>query len=233
MKEILFIVNGLGLGNSTRCEAIIQGVVSRGALVDVLTSNNGVYFFKNRNYVSNVFEFHGFYYGRKGDALSVWRTILAIPHFALIFIKNVKLLRDLLRNKKYSAIVIDSDYTLFWIKKWVKIPVFALNNSDIIVAACSGVPTLPREVRMQYLVEVCDQWFHSKVPDLVLSPSIRPYPSDEKGRFKHFSPFIRSGLTVRPGGEPVNQHAGHAERFSIRDQCKVFETAQPSGGGND
>ncbi|MBK8574349.1 MAG: hypothetical protein IPN90_01265 [Elusimicrobia bacterium] len=204
MKKILFIVNGLGLGNSTRCESIMQCVVSKGAVVDILTSNNGVYFFKNRGYPSHVYEFHGFYYGRKGDALSIWRTIMAIPHFAWIFLKNVKLLRNLLRTNNYSALVIDSDYTLFWLKKWIAIPVFAINNADVVVGACSVMPVLPSEIRMQYFVEVCDHWFHSNVPDVVLSPSILPFSSHENGRIKHFPPFIRSGLAVRPGGAQLN-----------------------------
>jgi uncharacterized protein (TIGR00661 family) len=198
MKKILFIVNGLGLGNSTRCEAILEELVAQGNRVDILTSNNGVYFFKGSCFPFNIFEFRGFYYGRKNGKLSVWRTLLAIPHFVLILVRNVKILKNLLLKNNYSAIVIDSDYTLFWLKKWIKIPIFAINNADIVVNECNALPAFPNEVRMQYFIEVCDHWFHTKIPDVVLSPSLRLFAREENRRIKHFAPFVRKGLEVRP-----------------------------------
>ena len=41
MKKILFIVNGLGLGNSTRCESIIESLIFKGKTIDIITSGNG------------------------------------------------------------------------------------------------------------------------------------------------------------------------------------------------
>ena len=39
--RILCLVNGLGLGNSTRCHAIIQRLVEFGVEVQVVTSETG------------------------------------------------------------------------------------------------------------------------------------------------------------------------------------------------
>lgn len=123
---------------------------------------------------------------------------MAIPHFAWICLKNVRLLAKLLRTNNYTAIVIDSDYTMFWLKKRTKTPIFAVNNADMVVAECRRLHSLPKEIRMQYLIERCDHWFHSKVPNKVLSPCLSNGTRDGAGPWIHFAPFIRSGLMVRP-----------------------------------
>jgi len=41
-ERVLFLVNGLGLGNSTRCHAVIERLLERGALVTIATSGNGL-----------------------------------------------------------------------------------------------------------------------------------------------------------------------------------------------
>jgi len=196
MKQILFIVNGLGLGNSTRSDSIIQALISRGYRIDVLTSGNGIDYFNHIDQISNLYQFRSFYYGSSDGKLSIWRTILAIPNFILIFISNILYLKNLVQKKNYKAIVIDSDYTLLWLKRGIKIPIIALNNADIVVEECNKLSTLPKEIKMQYWLERCDNWFHQKVPDLVISPAI--LNKKMKGKLKHFAPFVRSGLDVRP-----------------------------------
>ena len=84
MLKLLFIVNGLGLGNSTRCDAIITRLIKRGLDIDVLTSGNGLQYFKERPDISNLFEFESFYYASKHGELSGWRTILSLPNFLRI-----------------------------------------------------------------------------------------------------------------------------------------------------
>ncbi|MBI2339901.1 MAG: hypothetical protein HYU99_06005 [Deltaproteobacteria bacterium] len=196
-KKILFIVNGLGLGNSTRCDSIIQPLVKRGCIIDVLTSGNGVQYFRECPYVPNIHELRSLYYGSKGGKLSVWKTLLAIPDFFKIFISNIKFVKNLIGQNGYRAVVIDSDYTLLWLKRSLRIPIIALNNADIVIQECRKLPSLPRSIRMQYLIEKCDGWFHRKVPHLVLSPALLPQ-NDNGGPVKHFAPFIREGFQPRP-----------------------------------
>ena len=45
MKKILFIVNGLGMGNATRCHSIIEILDEHDYLTDVVTSGNGLEYF--------------------------------------------------------------------------------------------------------------------------------------------------------------------------------------------
>ena len=196
-KKILFIVNGLGLGNSTRCDSIIQPLVKRGYGIDVLTSGNGVQYFRQCPYVSNIHELRSLYYGSKNGKLSVWKTFLAVPDFFKIFISNINFVKILIVQNKYRAVVIDSDYTLLWLKRSLRIPIIALNNADVVIQECKKLPSLPKSIQMQYLIEKCDSWFHQKVPHLVLSPALLPQ-NDNGGPVRHFAPFIREGFQPRP-----------------------------------
>ena len=73
MREprILMLVNGLGLGNSTRCHAIIQRLQEEGAHVEVVTSGNGLWYFEGRPEVSVLHEIESLYYGKKKGKLSI------------------------------------------------------------------------------------------------------------------------------------------------------------------
>jgi UDP:flavonoid glycosyltransferase YjiC (YdhE family) len=196
-KKILFIVNGLGLGNSTRCDSIAQRLARNGCEIDVMTSGNGLLYFRGCSYVANVVELRSVYYGSKHGKLSMWNTLFAIPDLLMILKANVNRLKALLANNSYAALVIDSDYMVWWLKKAIRIPIIALNNADIVIQECNKLPVLPKAIRMQYVVERCDGWFHRTVPQLVLSPSILKQ-DDGPGKVKHFAPFIREGLVVRP-----------------------------------
>jgi uncharacterized protein (TIGR00661 family) len=197
MKKLLFIVNGLGMGNSTRCESIIERLIDKKIDIEILTSGNGLLYFKERDYVSKLHEFRSLYYGSKNGQLSIWLTMFAIPNFISIFFYNVKFLRNLLRATDYSGIVIDSDYTLAWLRPWVRVPVFALNNADVVVKECRKLTEIPREIRMQHLIEKSDAWYHRAIPDTVLSPTIESRKSANPKTLKHFPPFVRQGLNVR------------------------------------
>lgn len=194
--RVLFIVNGLGLGNSTRCDSIARRLAGNGCEIDVMTSGNGMFYFQDCGYVSNIIELRSVYYGSKHGKLSVWSTLFAIPDLLRILKANVDRLRSLLEDRSYSAVVIDSDYMVWWLRKSIRVPIIALNNADIVIRECQNLPALPKAIRMQYFVEKCDCWFHRTVPQIVLSPSILKQ-DDGPGAVRHFAPFIREGLEVR------------------------------------
>ena len=53
-KKILFLINGLGLGNSTRCFAIIERLKLLNAEISVITSGNGKWFFSDKEEIENL-----------------------------------------------------------------------------------------------------------------------------------------------------------------------------------
>lgn len=199
MKKLLFLVSGLGMGNAIRCDSIIQRLAADNFHVDVATSDNGLTYFQHCPHVSRMYEVESLYYGKSpSGTLSVWRTWWALPDFFRIFLKNVRRLAGLLAADAYSAVVIDSDYTVLGLQGRITIPVIAVNHADVIVGECRKLPEIPRAIRTQYLIERCDAWFHRTVPDVVLSPSM--LPRRDEAPIKHVPLFVREGLEVRPPG---------------------------------
>jgi len=193
MKKILFIINGLGMGNSTRCDSIIQKIQSRKLEVDIITSGNGIEYFKKRNYINEKYNFKSFNYAKAKDGkISVLSSFLTIPFYFILLLKNVLLLNKILKENAYNAIVIDSDYSLLFLKWKITIPVFALNNASVIVDECSARNYIPQSIKSQLIIEKLDNFFHKKIPDYVICPSMKKNKNTPKNI--NFSPFVREKL---------------------------------------
>ena len=80
--RILFLVNGLGLGNSTRCHAVMQRLLRRGAEIQIVTSGNGLWYFRSMPELAQLHEVESLYYGVKDGRISIARTLTAIGDFA-------------------------------------------------------------------------------------------------------------------------------------------------------
>ena len=74
-KKILFLINGLGLGNSTRCSAIIDRLIFKKCEVSVITSGNGEWFFKNKIFIKNLYIIDEIKYGSKNNKLNIFETL--------------------------------------------------------------------------------------------------------------------------------------------------------------
>ncbi len=192
-QRLLFIVNGLGLGNSTRCEAIIEQLSSNKFEIDVMTSGNGLRYFAQKPYLRNLRELSPLQYGQgRHGQLSVLSTLRAWPQLLKSLRVNVRHIESLIQTERYSAIIIDSDYTAGFLIWRLKIPVIALNNANVILQECRQNVTLPAAVLPQYFIETLDFLFHCTIPDLVLSPSLEKRQS--RKNIKQLAPFIRRDL---------------------------------------
>src|SRR6185503_11809790 len=74
----LFLVNGLGMGNSTRCFAIMEHLHDRGASIHVLTSGNGLEFFQDKKQVTSLSPMASFYYAVSHGRISAWHTVASL-----------------------------------------------------------------------------------------------------------------------------------------------------------
>lgn len=202
MQRFLYIVNGLGMGNSTRCHSIIQHHSPMLYDVDILTSGNGILYFQNVNRIGQVEVFESLTYAKdqNGD-LSIFGSILRLPKLAVRYARNVRKLRKVIRKGDYSAIIIDSDYSAYFVKKFAGIPIIAINNADMVVAECKERRPLPASIKMQYWIERLDNLFHRKVPDHVLSPTLEK--AGKIANIVHLPPMIRSQLKRRAPSENV------------------------------
>ena len=203
--KVLFIVNGLGLGNSTRCSAIIHELYGLGYEIDLVTSANGLNYFKTSDKIAELFSFRSLVYGKHNGKLSVVKTILMFPWLFGFFILNCITLRSILSKNKYSAVIFDSDYSVISIKWQRQRPLLlAINNAEVIVSECRKRSDLPRNIRMQYVIEKLDSWFHKRIPDFVICPVFDNVNLADQPKIKYTPPIIRQGLAIKTKKQTVN-----------------------------
>jgi uncharacterized protein (TIGR00661 family) len=197
----LFLVNGLGLGNSTRCHAIIQRLLERGAEVQVITSGNGKWYFDGHKDTGTVHGIEAFYYASVNGRISIPRTLLAIPEFRRIAKRNAKTIDGVLDTFKPDVTLTDSVYTTAPMKKR-GIPIVALNNADVVHKSYRMFDGRPRSTALQfYCIEEMDYLYHRARVDMVLSPILDERIPEVGGNVKRIGPIVRRGYEsdVNPG----------------------------------
>jgi len=190
-NKVLFLVNGLGMGNSTRCYSIIERLADIGLEIDVITSANGLFFFSDKKEVNRIIEINEFYYAKeKSGKLSVLRTISSLFDFIRIYVVNNRLVKNYLKEEMPSAVVTDSQY-IFWPMISQKIPIIALNNSDVVVKSFFKITNKPFSIFPQFfLIECMDYLFHLLVPTKVISPVLDKF-GNENSKFIHVPAIAR------------------------------------------
>jgi UDP:flavonoid glycosyltransferase YjiC (YdhE family) len=189
----LFIINGLGLGNSTRCHAVMEHLVERGVRIHVLTSGNGLAYFGEKKDIASVTPMEAFFYSNKGERVSGWRTLTTLGALRRIARAKSAQLDRLLADIEPGVAVLDSEYAIRPLRKR-RIPIIGLNNSEMVVSEYLRDQHPPRSIRSQFwCVEFPDYLFHKHFCDLVLSPSPR-LAAPRNPRFKRVGLIVRNAL---------------------------------------
>jgi UDP:flavonoid glycosyltransferase YjiC (YdhE family) len=197
MTRVLFIVNGLGLGNSTRCHSVIQSLHERGAKISVATSGNGLWYFGDRPEFDKLIELQSLHYGDVNGKISIAKTILSVPQMVGVLKSNARILMQILKKDRPDVVVTDSEYSFRPMKR-LGIPIVALNNSDVVVQSFKKIATKPNTIRSQfYTVEYTDYLYHRTIPDRVLSPTLEPNLSGINGQFHRIAPIVRRECHAR------------------------------------
>ncbi len=189
-RKILFLVNGLGLGNSTRCDAIIDPLRRLGYRIDMVTSRNGERYFKKDPRIDHCYRCYPLDYPSKNHQLELSRAFRALPAMARSYWRNVRTLNEILAREKYEAVVSDSDYSMALLKRNYSGLVVALNNAASLFSKPSFLLKLSAGYRLHAGVEWLDYLYHRLVPDLVLSPTLQPQ-TEWKGKIKQVGPVVR------------------------------------------
>jgi hypothetical protein len=184
------MINGLGMGNSTRCHAIIERLYERGVEIHVLTSGNGLLYFKDMKEVSSLIAMESFFYSVKQGRISGWQTLLSVGSLLRLARAKTAQLESFLSKILPDVAIIDSEYAIGPLLKR-KIPIVGLNNSEVVVSEYLRAKDNPSSIRSHFwCIEFADYLFHKRVCSLVLSPSpLRTPPRHPK--------FKRIGLIVR------------------------------------
>jgi UDP:flavonoid glycosyltransferase YjiC (YdhE family) len=205
----LFVINGLGLGNSTRCAAVIELLAAAGCKVHVLTSGNGLSFFEGNPCVESLNSMASLYYSTTGGQISGWATIKSICSLAKLAKAKRDSLALLLDKISPDVAVIDSEYAISPLRRR-HIPIIAINNSEVVVTEYLKRRSEAKNISSHFwLVEFSDYLFHRHYCDLVLSP----FPARTPTRH---SKFKRIGLIVRPAVKELVMSASSKESLSPR-----------------
>lgn len=215
MSRILLLVNGLGLGNSARCYAVIQRLLAVGAEVEVATSDNGLWFFADKPEVGRVTEIPSLRYGEKAGRIDIAATLSQAGAMLGAVRRAETVVADAIARFRPEAAVIDSTYSIRPVRR-AGLPLAAINNSDMVARRMAG-GGWPAAVLPQFLaVEASDWLFHRWAPDLVVSPRLDPADAAESG------PFRRVGPIVRAECRPAPARGGRPERVVVMLSGSVF-----------
>lgn len=187
------MINGLGLGNSTRCYAIMQYLLERGYELHVLTSGNGTAFFRDKPDLASLTPMDSFFYSGTHGRISGWRMLGSIEKLYRIARQKKLQLENLLQRIKPDLVVTDSEYILAPIHRR-GIPVIAVNNADMVVEEYLNGAKPPRAVRSHFwVVEYPDYIFHRTQCRLVISPTPMPL-KPRHARIRRTGLIIRKAL---------------------------------------
>lgn len=212
MKSILFIVNGTGLGNATRCDSIIEqlGHVEN---IYICCANNSYDYFsqkkqRNLKLIKNV----GFSYAKnKSGSISYFKTLLNLYSFVFLLLNNSRRILWLIRDKKIDLVFSDSDYSFVIVKFFSKCPFVAINNAAYVMKnAPLAFPWLFKTLPSLF-IEFLDFLVHLIFADLIFCPTFENHYA-KWGKVIFTPPLVRkkfyliknkkisNAVTVLPSG---------------------------------
>ncbi len=200
MKKILFLVNGLGLGNSIRIYSIIQRLKKENAELYVVTSGNGKWFYSNLKEIKELFHINEIYYGAKNDKISITNTLKSIVSTFNIIKKNSDKLNTIINKIKPNVIVTDSVYMFPGVKRF-GIPIIGVNNADLTVDCFNKFRNKPNSILGQYyFIEQLDYLYHKIIPDIIISPCFLSEDIKDNSlrkKIKRVGPIVRLNIKKR------------------------------------
>lgn len=211
MKRILFLVNGYGLGNSTRIHSIIQHI-DKNCEYDIFAYGNSLRYFKQVSGIQNVFQGFSTEYGIKNGEINFLATAGKLfKNFQAIY-KSRQLIKDIIKSRHYNLIISDSNFSPVFLKQRPKL--ISINNANVIIKRALKINK--KGCYIQFLTELGDYIYNLLVPDLVISPFFEPCKDTKKilqtsiivrKEFQHsHQPFKKHHVLVMTGGaEALNQ----------------------------
>ena len=212
MKRILFLVNGYGLGNSTRIHAIIQHI-NKNCEIDVFVYGNSLKYFKQISQIQNIFQGFSMEYGLKNGEINFLATAGKILKNLQTIYKSRQSIKNIIKSHHYSLIISDSNFSALFLKQRPKL--ISINNADVTIKRALKINK--KGCYGQFFIEFGDYIYNLLVPDLVISPFFEPCKDTKKIRHtftiarkefqsSHHQPLKKHYVLVMTGGaEALNQ----------------------------
>lgn len=197
--SIIFFINGLGLGNSTRCYAIIEELkkINKNTKIIVATSGNGYWFFKNRKHIDLLYKFDQITYKKKAGKLSAMMTVLSFGKTLKTLNLNTSKALSLIEKYQPKTVIADSFYFFPKILKKKTFKFISINNSDYIFEKFFKTKSKPLSIYPQFfLIELFDYLYNIIFHDFILSPNLINKPKYFKKNIYRIPPLIRTKLKI-------------------------------------
>tara|TARA_B100000963_G_scaffold187057_1_gene162764 strand:- start:52492 stop:53625 length:1134 start_codon:yes stop_codon:yes gene_type:complete len=227
-KVIIFCINGLGLGNSTRCLSIIECLkkIDNSLRIIVFTSGNGYFFFKKNRLIEKVYSQKQINYSKKNGKLNALNTFFRLPSFYKVFNHNTNKILNL--EKKYDADLIftDSFYFLPYLKKKIKCKLISLNNANEVVRSFfnSKIKKTFTIFPQFFFIELFDYLFHYFFSDVIISPFFNGKNKMINKKVFNCTPIVRNKLLVNNSKKfrPIIMLSGSSFSSKIKFEKKFY-----------
>lgn len=108
-KSVLFIINGFGMGNATRCDSLMD-ILAAQYSIDVITSDKAYDYYKNNPKIASLYKQNDLNLHEKIKFGSFKYYLKYVPHFFSRILRNFRIQKNIQDQKKYEAVFYDSDY---------------------------------------------------------------------------------------------------------------------------
>ena len=176
-KKILFLVNGYGLGNSTRIHSIIQHI-DQDFVCDIFGFGNSVQYFKQVPRIQNIFQGIPMEYGLKKGRIDFFATMGKLFKNLQSIYKNRAIIKNILKAHHYSLLVSDSNFSALLLRKRPKL--ISINNAGAVLKKALKIKKSGHYT--QFFIEWADYIYNLTVPDLIISPFFHSDSNTKKRR---------------------------------------------------
>ncbi|MGZ3690560.1 MAG: glycosyltransferase [Pseudobdellovibrio sp.] len=174
-KSVLFVINGFGMGNATRCEALID-LLDKGFEVDVITSDKALLYFTGHPRLRqvkaqlNIQSEKSYRYG----------TFLFFLKFSWRFTQrlfaNYRIQKEQMTQNNYEAIFFDSDYSFILHRLFSNHKkIVGINNAYEVVSFFEnnwGIVT--PKILVSLIFELLDLSCYQIFSHFIICPSVDP-----------------------------------------------------------
>jgi len=199
-QRILFAINGLGLGNSSRCVPLIKEIEKVGVEVDLMSSGKALPFLEHYFPHKEIIALSQPEYGinAKGD-FSLFKTLKSLHSFIKVLSKNKRCIEEKLTKRPYSAVILDSIYSYPLDKNLWRGPLVGLNNAIDVFRNRSFYPL---QTWGQLSIEAMDLLYYLSQADLIISPTLEEN-YHRISKFHLTPPIVREEIRYQEPRSPV------------------------------
>tara|TARA_B100000989_G_scaffold231667_1_gene178466 strand:- start:4363 stop:5415 length:1053 start_codon:yes stop_codon:yes gene_type:complete len=231
-KKIIFLINGLGLGNSTRCEALINILKKKYDIYLVLSGNSEWYF--KKKYKNKHICIQSINYKSKNNKINIFNTLLEIVKKKNVLVSNSEKIIKFSNKIKPDIIISDSVYINFY-KLNKKIRLISLNNAELVIKKFFKLKNFKFSILFHFLfIEFFDFLISKFFFDNNLSPilnfndlkvsnkKLKRIPIISKFKEKSIKEYQNKKLSIMLSGSSFSSNLNLSKKLNIFKKINII-----------